>query len=78
MTAALKARIARLEAKRCKDLNRVVGVIGGPFNGSCVEEIDGVLFLRREEPPGGFAEYARKQQSELQAELSHLLADTTH
>ncbi|WP_138923766.1 hypothetical protein [Sulfitobacter sp. BSw21498] len=75
MTAALKSRLARLEAKHKSAADKPKGVIGGRFNGSFIEEVDGVLYLRREEPPGGFAEYARNQQNALQAELRTIFAD---
>ena len=78
MSRSLAARVARLEAKHRKDANRVVGVIGG-LPETYVEEIDGVLYLRRPETPTGqpFVEYARNQQNALQAELLRLFANTT-
>lgn len=76
MTAALKARVARLEAKRHKDASRVVGVIGG-LPETYVEEVDGVLYLRRPETPSGeaFAPWAARQQAELQRELIAIVGD---
>ena len=77
MSRLLAARVAKLEARHKAASDKPKGVIGGRFNGSYIEEIDGVLYLRREEPPGGFAEYARNQQNALQSELLRLFANTT-
>ena len=73
MTAALKARVARLEARHKAAADKPKGVIGG-LPKTYVEEVDGVLYLRRPETPTGqpFAEYARNQQNALQAELLRL------
>lgn len=78
MSRSLAARVAKLEAKHRKVSSRVVGVIGG-LPEIYVEEIGGVLYRRRPETPTGqpFAEYARNQQSVLQAELLRLFANTT-
>ncbi len=71
--ASLKSRIERLEAKHKVDDEKVVGAIGG-LPETYVEEIDGVLYLRRPATPTGepFADFALKQQSELLALLREL------
>lgn len=78
MTRALATRLAKLEARHKAAVNKPKGVIGG-LPETYVEEIDGVLYLRRPETPTGqpFADYARTQQNALQAELLRLFADTT-
>ncbi|WP_184568308.1 hypothetical protein [Sulfitobacter undariae] len=78
MSAALKARVLKLEARHKAAADKPTGVIGG-LPETYVEEVDGVLYLRRPETPTGqtFVEYARKQQQELQAELLRLFANTT-
>ena len=78
MSAALKARVLKLEARHKAAADKPTGVIGG-LPETYVEEVDGVLYLRRPETPTGqpFVEYARKQQYELQAELLHLFASAT-
>jgi hypothetical protein len=72
MSRALIARIERLEAAK-RSPAKIQGVIGG-LPETYVEEFDGVLYLRRPQTPTGqpFAEYARKQQADLQAELLRL------
>lgn len=72
--ASIKNRIAKLEAKRNANANRVVGVIGGAY-GRLIVDPDKAGHLKFSEPPGGFAEYARDQQSTLQTELSRLFAE---
>jgi hypothetical protein len=76
--ASLKIRIERLEAKHKAAAGKPKGVIGG-LRETYVEEIDGVLYLRRPETPTGeaFKVYAKNQQNALQAELLGLFADTT-
>lgn len=73
MSAALAARLAKLEAKHRRKTNEVRGVIGNtpePY----VVEIDDVLHLRFPESPTGetFATFALRQQRTLQAELVKL------
>lgn len=72
MTRNLAARIERLEAAK-RSPTKVRGVIGG-LPAPYVEEIDGVLYLRRPATPTGepFADFALKQQSELLALLREL------
>lgn len=66
--------MARLEKRHKAATGNPKGVIGGRFNGTYVEEIGGVLYLRREELPGGFEVFARNQQNALQAELRTILS----
>ncbi|SEQ90674.1 hypothetical protein SAMN04488092_11642 [Thalassovita taeanensis] len=67
-----------MEARHKAAADKPKGVIGG-LPKTYIEDVDGVLYLRRPETPTGqpFAEYARKQQQELQAELLCLFANTT-
>lgn len=68
MTRALAARLSKLEAAR-NAAPKVVGVIGGEYGGLIVDpENPGRLI--RVEPPGGFAEFCRRQQAELIATLT--------
>jgi hypothetical protein len=71
--ASLKTRIERLQAKHKVNAEKVVGVIGG-IAANKIETKDGVFHLRFAESPTGepFAEYALKQQSELQNLLREL------
>ncbi|MGO4908869.1 hypothetical protein ACEN2J_11130 [Pseudorhodobacter sp. W20_MBD10_FR17] len=76
MTRSIAARVARLEARHKAAVNKPKGVIGG-LPETYVEEIEGVLYLRRPETPTGqpFAQYARNQQAELRNELLRLFGD---
>ena len=75
MTRSLATRLVKLEAILSAKESKETGVIGERFSGTSVETIDGIAHLRREEPPGGFAAFARKQQTALQTEIAILLAD---
>lgn len=72
MTRNLAARIERLEAAK-QSPSKVRGIVGG-LPETHVEEIDGVLHLRRPETPTGeaFAPWAERQQAELQEQLRDL------
>jgi len=72
--ASIKNRIAKLEAKRNANANRVVGVIGGAY-GRLIVDPDKPGHLKFSEPPGGFDAWALQQQTELQNELSRLFAE---
>lgn len=78
MSAAMKARVLKLEARHKAAADKPKGIIGG-LPETYAEEVDGVLYLRRPATPTGqpFAEYARNQQNALQAELLRLFANTT-
>jgi hypothetical protein len=73
---SLAARIAKLEAKRNANANRVIGVIGSRF-GQMVEDPDKPGHLKWAEHPLGFEAWATKQQADLQHELS-ILFDEDH
>lgn len=75
MTRGLSARLSKLEARHKSAADKPKGVIGGLPN-TYVEQIDGVLHQRRPETPTGqtFAQFARKQQADLQAELVRIFA----
>ncbi|MBR2572862.1 MAG: hypothetical protein IKE14_00900 [Loktanella sp.] len=75
MSRAIAARIERLEAAK-RITKKVRGIIGGlpePY----VEEIGGVLYLRRPETPTreAFVPWAERQQATLQAQLRELFAN---
>ncbi|EAQ26706.1 hypothetical protein [Roseovarius sp. 217] len=74
MTAALKARVLKLEAKHKAAAGKPKGTIGGAY-GRLIVDPDKPGYLKFSEPPGGFAEYARSQQNALQAELRTILGD---
>ncbi|KKN68594.1 hypothetical protein LCGC14_0449550 [marine sediment metagenome] len=74
MTAALKARVARLEARHKAANDKPKGIIGGEY-GHLIPNPDKPGHLMFSQPPGGFAEYARAQQNALQSELRTFFAD---
>ncbi len=74
MSRLLTNRIAKLEAKHKVAANRIVGVIGGEY-GRLIPDPDKPGYLKFSEPPGGFDAWALQQQTELQSELSRLLAE---
>lgn len=71
--ASLKSRIAKLEAKRSA-VPAEICIVGGQYL-ELVVDPDRPGHLIRQEPPGGFAEWCRKQQDRLQAQIAELLAD---
>ena len=74
MTAALKARVARLESRHKAASDKPKGVIGGEY-GHLVPNPEKPGHLMFSQPPGGFAEYARNQQNALQSELRTIFAN---
>lgn len=76
MTAALKARVLKLEAKHKAAAGKPKGTIGGEY-GRLIVDPDKPGYLKFSEPPGGFADYAKAQQNALQAELRTIFADMT-
>lgn len=75
MTRSLATRLERLEAKHRSEATKPKGVIGGNY-GRLVLDPAKPGHLKWSHPPGGFAEFARKQQADLQADLLRLFADT--
>ncbi|MFC5738645.1 hypothetical protein [Sinirhodobacter huangdaonensis] len=71
--ASLKSRIAKLEAKR-NIAPAEICIVGGQYLELIVDP-NRPGHLIQQEPPGGFAEWCRKQQDRLQAQIVELLAD---
>ncbi len=74
MNRSLAARIAKLEAQQKIQMAKVIGVIGSAY-GRLIVDPDKPGHLKFSEPPGGYEEFARKQQVELQAELVRLFVN---
>ncbi|WP_374292589.1 hypothetical protein [Paenirhodobacter enshiensis] len=71
--ASLKSRIAKLEAKR-NVAPAEICIVGGQYL-ELVVDPENPGHLIRQEPPPCFAEWCRKQQDRLQAQIAELLAD---
>ncbi len=71
MTAALKSRVARLEARHKAATDKPKGAIGGTY-GQLVPNPNKPGYLMFSHPPEGFAAFAANQQSDLQALLREL------